>query len=175
MFASINNKNCNCKPGKSFITQNHLLFFWKKNHREKVCNTGKTNTGNFISAGMWPPCPTLPGGTYIGLGGREVPALDWGGVPTMAGVYLLWRGGVTYLGQEVSTQGRYPLPISWKVGTPPPTCGLIHKLKILPSPYPSDAGGNNDNLLLLTYKRDLVWDQQNKNACQHCVASYRIL
>ena len=39
----INNKNCNYKPWKSFITQYHLLFFFeKKNHREKVCNTGKT-------------------------------------------------------------------------------------------------------------------------------------
>ena len=38
---SINNKNCNYKPGKSFITQNHLLILWKK-HREKIYNTGKT-------------------------------------------------------------------------------------------------------------------------------------
>ena len=42
MYASINNKNCNYKPGKSFITRNHLLFFWKKKHREKFCNSGKT-------------------------------------------------------------------------------------------------------------------------------------
>ena len=27
---------------KSFITQNHLLILWKKKHREKICNTGKT-------------------------------------------------------------------------------------------------------------------------------------
>ena len=43
--ASINNKNHNYKPGKSFSTQNHLLIFWKKSqgkrsyHRE---NSGKT-------------------------------------------------------------------------------------------------------------------------------------
>ena len=42
MYASINNKNCIYKPGKSFITQNHLLFFGKKKHREKVHNTGTT-------------------------------------------------------------------------------------------------------------------------------------
>ena len=30
MCTSINNKNCNYKPGKSFITQNHLLVLWKK-------------------------------------------------------------------------------------------------------------------------------------------------
>ena len=41
MCASINNKNHNYKLGKSFITQNHLLMLWKK-HREKGCNTGKT-------------------------------------------------------------------------------------------------------------------------------------
>ena len=42
MCASINNKNCNYKPAKSFITQNHPLILWKKKHREKICNTGKT-------------------------------------------------------------------------------------------------------------------------------------
>ena len=42
MCASINNKNHNYKPGKSFITENHLLILWKKKHREKGCNTGKT-------------------------------------------------------------------------------------------------------------------------------------
>ena len=41
MCISINNKNCNYKPAKSFITQNHLLILWKK-HREKIRNTGKT-------------------------------------------------------------------------------------------------------------------------------------
>ena len=30
MCASINNKNCNYKPAKSFIVQNHLLILWKK-------------------------------------------------------------------------------------------------------------------------------------------------
>ena len=30
MCASINNKNCNYKPAKSFITQNHLLILWKQ-------------------------------------------------------------------------------------------------------------------------------------------------
>ena len=46
MCASINNKNCNYKPAKYFITQNHLLILWKKktqgknsSHRE---NSGKT-------------------------------------------------------------------------------------------------------------------------------------
>ena len=53
MCASISNKNFNYKPAKSFITQNHLLILWKKKHREKICNTG-----NFISARMWPPCST---------------------------------------------------------------------------------------------------------------------
>ena len=42
MCASINNKNCSCKPGIFFITQNHLLILWGKKHREKVHNTGKT-------------------------------------------------------------------------------------------------------------------------------------
>ena len=41
MCASISNKNCNYKPAKSFITQNHLLILWKK-HREKIHNAGKT-------------------------------------------------------------------------------------------------------------------------------------
>ena len=56
--ASINNKNHNYKPGKSFITQNYLLILWKKNTGKKVITQGKLreNTGNFISAGMWPPC-----------------------------------------------------------------------------------------------------------------------
>ena len=40
--ASINNKNHNYKPGKSLITQNYLLILWKKKHREKGRNTGKT-------------------------------------------------------------------------------------------------------------------------------------
>ena len=39
--ASINNKNHNYKPGKSFITQNHLLILWKKT-QGKGHNTGKT-------------------------------------------------------------------------------------------------------------------------------------
>ena len=30
MCASINNKNNNNKPGKSFSTQTHLLILWKK-------------------------------------------------------------------------------------------------------------------------------------------------
>ena len=61
MCASINNKNCSCKPGKSFITQNHLLILWGKNTREKFVTQGKVreNTGNFISAGMWPPCQMI--------------------------------------------------------------------------------------------------------------------
>ena len=42
MCASINNNNCNYKPAKSFITQNYPLILWKKKHREKICNTGKT-------------------------------------------------------------------------------------------------------------------------------------
>ena len=41
MCASINDKNCNYRPYKSFITQNHLLIYGKK-HREKIRNTGKT-------------------------------------------------------------------------------------------------------------------------------------
>ena len=41
MCASINDKNCNYRPCKSFITQNHLLIYGKK-HREKIRNTGKT-------------------------------------------------------------------------------------------------------------------------------------
>ena len=39
MCASINNKNHNYKPEKSFSTQNHLLILWKKKHREKGHNT----------------------------------------------------------------------------------------------------------------------------------------
>ena len=55
--ASINNKNCNYKPGKSYIYQNHLLFLWKKPGK-KFVRQGKLRekTGNLISAGMWPPC-----------------------------------------------------------------------------------------------------------------------
>ena len=30
MCASINNKNFDYKPAKSFITKNHLLILWKK-------------------------------------------------------------------------------------------------------------------------------------------------
>ena len=41
MCASINDKNCNYRPCKSIITQNHLLIYGKK-HREKIHNTGKT-------------------------------------------------------------------------------------------------------------------------------------
>ena len=41
MCAFINDKNCNYRPCKSFITQNHLLIYGKK-HREKIHNTGKT-------------------------------------------------------------------------------------------------------------------------------------
>ena len=41
MCASINDKNCNYRPCKSFITQNHLLIYGKK-HRGKIRNTGKT-------------------------------------------------------------------------------------------------------------------------------------
>ena len=57
MCASINDKNCNYRPCKSFITQNHLLIYGKK-HGKKFVTRGKLgeNTGNFISAGMWPPC-----------------------------------------------------------------------------------------------------------------------
>ena len=40
MCASINDKNCNYKPCKSFITQNHLLILWKK-HRETFVTQGK--------------------------------------------------------------------------------------------------------------------------------------
>ena len=59
--ASINNKNRNYKPGKSFSTQNHLLILSKKNTGENVITQGKLreNTGNFMSAGMWPPCTYL--------------------------------------------------------------------------------------------------------------------
>ena len=57
MCASINNKNCNYKPAKSFITQNHLLSFLEKNTGKKFVTQGKLreNTGNIISAWMWPP------------------------------------------------------------------------------------------------------------------------
>ena len=57
MCASINDKNCNFRPCKSFITQNHLLIYGK-NTGKKFVAQGKLreNTGNFISAGMWPPC-----------------------------------------------------------------------------------------------------------------------
>ena len=41
MCTSINDTNCNYKPCKSFIVQNHLLIYGKK-HREKIRNTGKT-------------------------------------------------------------------------------------------------------------------------------------
>ena len=38
--ASINNKNHNYKPGKSFITQNYLLILWEKNTGKKVKTQG---------------------------------------------------------------------------------------------------------------------------------------
>ena len=41
MCASLNDKNCNCKPCKSFIAQCHLLILWKKT-QGKICNSGKT-------------------------------------------------------------------------------------------------------------------------------------
>ena len=41
MCASISNKNFNCKPAKSFITQNHLLILWKKNTGKKFVTQGK--------------------------------------------------------------------------------------------------------------------------------------
>ena len=41
MCTSINDKNCNYKPCKSFIVQNHLSIYGKK-HKEKIYNTGKT-------------------------------------------------------------------------------------------------------------------------------------
>ena len=58
MCASINDKNCNYKPYKSFIVQSHLLILWKKNTGKKFVTQGKLreNTGNFISVGTWPPC-----------------------------------------------------------------------------------------------------------------------
>ena len=54
MCASINNKNFNYKPAKSFITQNHLLILWKKTQGKL-----RENTENFISAQMWTPCKTF--------------------------------------------------------------------------------------------------------------------
>ena len=40
MCTSINNKNCNYKPAKSFITQNHLIILWKKNTGKKFVTQG---------------------------------------------------------------------------------------------------------------------------------------
>ena len=41
LCASINDKNCNYMPYKSFTLQNHLLISWKKT-QGKIRNTGKT-------------------------------------------------------------------------------------------------------------------------------------
>ena len=66
MCASINNKNHSYKPGKSLITQKPSINFMEKNTGKKVVTQGKhrENTGNFISAGMWPPCNNLPRFTF---------------------------------------------------------------------------------------------------------------
>ena len=41
MCASINDKNCNYKPYKSFIVQSHLLILWKKNTGKQFITQGK--------------------------------------------------------------------------------------------------------------------------------------
>ena len=82
-----------------------------------------------------------------GGGGCYLPWLGGGGVTYLGqgGTYLgCWGGGVTYLGQggvPTLTGGGEILTLAGV----PPGCGQTNKLKLLPSPHPTDAGGNNGN------------------------------
>ena len=55
MCASINNKT-NYRPGKSFITQNHLLILWEKNTWKKFVTQGKLREfylGSNVATLIW--------------------------------------------------------------------------------------------------------------------------
>ena len=119
MCASINNKNHNYKPEKSFSTQNHLWY--GKKHSEKGHNTGKTqgkhrefylswNVATLLlpASEWWQEVMFSQECVCSTFGGRDVPTLNgWRGYLPWMREYLPWtgervptldRGRHTYLG-----------------------------------------------------------------------------
>ena len=104
-------------------------------HKTVLLRERKRHTARHV-ASPWGYLSWPRGGTYLGQGG-----------------YLPWWGkGGTYLGW-----GYLPWPRGTHPGQGiPPGCGQTNKLKLLPSPHPTDVGGKYLNLYVGTRDKSVA-------------------